>query len=307
MSFIGKAIRGVTNMFGITGDVPRGAQSQTGFFPPNIDINLPLFSAKQTASGSSIRNTAKFSPEGLRIEELLKGISGRKADELAAFTEGGQDDIISREQRLFQEAADPGISTARNRLRDEVIAGTGGLFTTPGGQQAMGAFEAEVSADKAGRNLQAIDRAELRRKVLEGEEISTLNSLVAFQNQPLAAANLALSTAKGAAPGNVASAQALAQNEAANREATSNFLSMIVGGFLGTSAGGGGGGGFTQSPGTSFGSQAFGNTLFPSNQFATSSPFSVNTPSFSGFNPQGFNSPAASNALFNPNSFQSLR
>jgi len=282
MSFIGKAIRGVTNMFGITGDVPRGAQSQTGFFPPNIDINLPLFSAKQTASGSSIRNTAKFSPEGLRIEELLKGISGRKADELAAFTEGGQDDIISREQRLFQEAADPGISTARNRLRDQVTAGTGGLFTTPGGQQALGAFESEVSADKAGRNIEAIDRAEMRRKLLEGEELSTLNALVAFQNQPIAAANLALGTAKGAAPGNIASAQALAQNEQANREATSNFLSMIVGGFMGTSAGGGGGGGFSGfNPG--FGSQAAGNAVFGGQTFVNApSPFSVGTPSYSG-------------------------
>mgnify|MGYP003645100504 CR=1 FL=1 len=306
MGFIKKAIGGITNMLGLTGDVPAGAQSQTGFFPPNIDINLPLFSAKQTARGDRITNTAQFSPEGLRIEELLKSISGKKAEELAAFTEGGQDDIISREQRLFQEAADPGISTARNRLRDQVTAGTGGLFTTPGGQQAISGFEAEVSADKAGRNLQAIDRAELRRKVLEGEEISTLNSLVAFQNQPIAAANLALSTAKGAAPGNVASAQALAQNEQANRQATSNFLSMIVGGFLGTSAGGGGGGGFTQSPGTSFGSQAFGNTLFPSNQFATSSPFSVNTPSFSGFNPTGFNSPGASNSVFGNQTFAGL-
>jgi hypothetical protein len=242
MSFIGKAIRGVTNMFGLTGDVPRGAQSQTGFFPPNIDIDLPLFSAKQTASGSSISNKAKFSPEGLRIEELLKGISGRKADELATFTEGGQEDIIAREQRLFEEAASPGISRARNLLRDQVTAGTGGLFTTPGGQQAMGAFEAEVSADKAGRNIEAIDRAEMRRKLLEGEELSTLNALVAFQNQPIAATELALRTATGAAPGNIASAQALAQNEQANREATSNFLSMIVGGFMGTSAGGGGGG-----------------------------------------------------------------
>tara|TARA_R100000306_G_C4340649_1_gene125044 strand:- start:5 stop:934 length:930 start_codon:yes stop_codon:yes gene_type:complete len=308
MGFIKKAISGVTNLLGLTGDVPAGAQSKTGFFPPNIDINLPLFSAKQTARGDRITNTSQFSPEGLRIEDLLKDISGKKAAELAAFTEGGQDDIISREQRLFQEAADPGISTARNRLRDQVTAGTGGLFTTPGGQQAISGFEAEVSADKAGRNLQAIDRAELRRKVLEGEEISTLNSLVAFQNQPIAAANLALSTAKGATQGNIASAQALAQNEQANRDATSNFLSMIVGGFLGTSAGGGStGAGFTQSPGTSFGSQAFGNTLFPSNQFATSSAFSVNTPSFSGFNPQGFNSPGASNAFFNPNTFQSLR
>ena len=305
MSFIGKAISGITNMLGLTGDVPRGAQSQTGFFPPNIDIDLPLFGAKQTARGDRITNTAQFTPEGLRIEDLLKGISGRKAEELSAFTEGGQEDIIAREQRLFEEAASPGISRARNRLRDQVTAGTGGLFTTPGGQQALGAFESEVSADKAGRNIEAINRAELRRKVLEGEELSTLNSLVAFQNQPIEAAKLALGTAGAAAPGNVASAQLLAQNEQANRKATGDFISMIVGAVAGTVGGGGGstGAGFTQSPGTSFGSQAFGNTLFPSNQFATSSPFSVNTPSFSGFNPTGFNSPGASNAVFGNQGF----
>jgi len=207
------------------------------------------------------------------------GLEGRKEEELAAFTEGGQEDIIAREQRLFEEAASPGISTARNRLRDEVTAGTGGLFTTPGGQQAISGFEAEVSADKAGRNLQAIDRAEVRRKLLEGEELSTLNSLVAFQNQPLAAANLALSTAGQAAPGNRDSAALLAQNEAANREATSNFLSMIVGGFLGTSAGGSIGAGFGAN--TGFGSQAALNTLGNPNQFAGLLPYGSSTPAFS--------------------------
>ena len=241
MSFVKKAFGAVTNMLGITGDVPSGSQTQTGYFPGNVNIDLPLYSARQTASGRTISNKAKFSSEGQRIEELLRNISGDKAEELKEFIAGGGDEMIAREQRLFEEAASPGISRARNLLRDQVTAGTGGLFTTPGGQQAMGAFEAEVSADKAGRNLQAIDRAEMRRKLLEGEELSTLNSLVAFQNQPIAAANLALGTAKGAAPGNTASAQLLAQNEIANREATSNFISMIVGGFMGTSAGGGGG------------------------------------------------------------------
>ena len=289
MGFIKKAISGVTNLLGLTGDVPAGAQSQTGFFPPNIDINLPLFSAKQTARGDRITNTAQFSPEGLRIEDLLKGISGRKAEELAAFTEGGDEDIIAREQKLFQEQASPGISTARNRLRDQVTAGTGGLFTTPGGQQALGAFESEVSADKAGRNINAIDRAEMRRKLLEGEELSTLNSLVAFQNQPIAAANLALGTAGQAVPGNVASAQALAQNEQANRQATSNFLSMIVGGFLGTSAGGGGGGGAGFGANTGFGSAGATNAALGNvNQFAGIAPFSSVRPQYSGGGGGGF-------------------
>ena len=51
MSFVKKAVRGVTDMFGLTGDVPSGAQSKTGFFPPNINIISELFEAEQKSSG----------------------------------------------------------------------------------------------------------------------------------------------------------------------------------------------------------------------------------------------------------------
>jgi len=289
MGFIGKAVRGVTNLLGITGDVPKGVQTQTGFFPPNVNIDLPLFSARQTAGGSTIANTAQFTPEGLRIEELLKGISGRKADELAAFVEGGDDAIIEREQKLFQEAAAPDITRARNQLRNDIIAGTGGLFTTPGGQQAMGAFEAELTADTAARNLQAIDRAEARRKLLEGEELDTLNSLVAFQNQPITAAQMALSTGGAAAAGNTASAQLVQQNELQNRAATGNFLTALLGGFMGTK--GAGSGNISTAPiysGVPTSSQAGG---FGMDFRRSTSAFSTTTPQFSG----GFSSTPRSN------------
>lgn len=236
MSFIGKAVGALTGMLGITGDVPSGSQTQTGYFPKNVDIDLPLYSAKQTASGNTISNKAKFSSEGLRIEDLLKGMSSDKREELLQYISGGGDEMIAREQRLFQEQASPGISRARNLLRDQVTAGTGGLFTTPGGQQALGAFEADVSADKAGRNMQAIDRSEGRRKLLESEQTATLNNLVAFQNMPQAAAAMALSTGTAAAAGNQASAAMLYQNEQNNRAATGNFINALIGGFTDTQA-----------------------------------------------------------------------
>ena len=286
MSFIGKAVGALTGMLGITGDVPQGSQTQTGYFPKNVNIDLPLYSAKQTASGNTISNTAKFSPEGLRIEDLLKGVSSDKREELLQYITGGGDEMIAREQQLFQEAADPGISTARNRLRDQVTSGTGGLFTTPGGQQAIGGFEAQVSADKAGRNLQAIDRSEGRRKLLESEQTATLNNLVAYQNMPQAAAAMALSTGTAAAAGNQASAAMLYQNEQNNRAATGNFLNAIIGGFAATQGGGGGGaGGAGFGANTGFGSQGFNaNAAFGNvNQYAgMGGPFSISTPSYSG-------------------------
>ena len=282
MSFIGKAISGVTDLLGITGKVPRGAQSQTGFFPPNIDIDLPLFGTKQTASGGRIASKSTLSGEGNIIAQILQKIADDKAAELKTFTEGGRDDIISREQRLFTEAASPGISRARNILRDDVIAGTGGLFPTPGGQQAIGGFEAEVSADDAARNLLAIDRAEGRQKLLEGEKSATLADLINFKNQPSLSADLALKAAGIAAPGNVASAQIAAQNELDNRNATFKFLNTIFGAFTGTVPGGnttGGGGGSPIFSGVPTQSQAGG---FGMDFRTSSSPFSSNRPQFSG-------------------------
>ena len=282
MSFIGKAISGVTNLLGLTGDVPKGAQSQTGFFPPNIDIDLPLFGTKQTASGGRIASKSTLSGEGNIIAQILQKIADDKAAELKTFTEGGQEDIIAREQRLFQEAADPDITRARNLLRDQVTAGTGGLFTTPGGQQAIGGFEADVSAQTAGRNLQAIDRAETRRKLLEGEQSATLADLINFKNLPSASADLALKAANIAAPGNIASAQLLAQNEQANRNATFKFLNTIfsaVTGTVPTDPGGTVGGGSPIFSGVPTSSQAGGFGM----DFRTStSPFSCNRQQFSG-------------------------
>ena len=175
----------------------------------------------------------------------------------------------------------------------------------------MAAFEADLTADTASRNIEAINRAEARQRLLESDELNTLQTLVNYQNLPAAGTELALRHALGAAPGNTESARLLAQNEQANRQASSDFLSMIVGAFAstsGTPSAATTGRGFTQSPGTGFGSQGFGNALFPnaSNQFGTPSAFSVNTPSFSGFNPTGFNSPGASNALFGGQTFAGL-
>ena len=309
MSFIGKAVRGVTNMFGLTGDVPQQAQSRTGFFPPYVNIYNPLYEAEMKSGGSKIENTGRFTSEGERLKTLFENIRGRKAEELEEFTTGGRDEIIAREQQLFQDAVNPDITRARNQLRNDIIGGTGGLFTTPGGQQALAAFEADLTADTASRNIEAINRAETRQRLLESDELNTLQTLVNYQNLPAAGTELALRHALGAAEGNTQSARILAQNEQANRQASSDFLSMIVGAFSSTSktpSTATTGRGFTQSPGTSFGSQAFGNALFPSNQFATSSAFSVNTPSFSGFNPTGFNSPGARNALFGGQTFAGL-
>jgi hypothetical protein len=285
MSFVKKAFGAVTNMLGITGDVPSGSQTQTGYFPGNVNIDLPLYSARQTASGRTISNKAKFSSEGQRIEELLRNISGDKAEELKEFIAGGGDEMIAREQRLFEEAASPGISRARNLLRDQVTAGTGGLFTTPGGQQALGVFEADVSADKAGRNLQAIDRAEGRRKLLESEETSTLNNLVSYMNMPQVAAAMALQTGSAAAAGNQASAAMVYQNEQNNRAATGSFLNTLLGGFFGTQP--------SQTPtpqapapvhiGGGPGTQ----TGMPLGFQTSASPFSSNRPQYSGsaYNP----------------------
>ena len=144
----------------------------------------------------------------------------------------------------------------------------------------MGAFEAELTADTAARNIQAIDRAEARRKLLEAEELDTLNSLVAFQNQPITAAQMALSTGGAAAAGNTASAQLVQQNELQNRAATGNFLTALLGGFLGTKGAGGGGG---------FGGGTVPQPLFQARQqpiFGTQStvmaPFSSGRQQFSG-------------------------
>ena len=132
MRFIGKAVRGVTNMFGLTGDVPAGAQSRTGFFPPYVNIYNPLYEAEMKSGGSKIENTGRFTSEGERLKTLFENIRGKKAEELEEFTTGGRDEIIAREQQLFQYAVNPDITRARNQLRNDIIGGTGGLFRGAG-------------------------------------------------------------------------------------------------------------------------------------------------------------------------------
>tara|TARA_R110002020_G_scaffold355527_1_gene568204 strand:+ start:1282 stop:2205 length:924 start_codon:yes stop_codon:yes gene_type:complete len=233
-SFLSSILKPVTNMLGITGDVPRGAQSRTGFFPPNVQIHGPLFRSEVQSRGDKIEGKSLFTQEGDRIAGLLEDIDLRKREELAAFTSGGSDEMIRREQQLLEDIASPLETRARNQLRDQIVGTTGGLFTTPGGQQAVGTFESEIAADRASRNLSAVDRAFGRQQLLEGQEIENINNLVAFKNSPLEAVKMALNTAAAASQGNIASAKMLANNEIANRQATFNFLDTIFGGFMGT-------------------------------------------------------------------------
>ena len=281
MSFVKKAVRGVTDMFGLTGDVPSGAQSKTGFFPPNINIISELFKAEQKSSGGKIENTGRFTGEGKRIADILDAIQRRKSDELKAYIGSGSDDMIAREKGLLRDIREPSIIDARNMLDEQIAATTGGLFTTPGGQAAKARFEAQNVADLAAGDLAAHDRAFNRKQLLEADETSTLNNLVAYKNQPLNAIKIALNTALGAAPGNTASAQMLAQQELANQQATFKFFETIFGGFMGTE----GGTPTTPTPttpiysGVPTSSQAGG---FGMDWRTSTSPFSSNRPQFTG-------------------------
>ena len=268
----------ITDMLGITGGLPGGTTSRTGYFSPFVQIRGPLMTGQYDASNvdGAIRATGYLEPQGEEIERLLQSSFDTAGSRLRDYTAGGEEASIQREQELLRKLSERGETIGRNRLQQEAIGRTGGLFTTPGMQQALAEYEQSIGRNRFQNDLMAIDRARGERRLLETEETGRLNNLVSFLNQPLQIAQQALQTGAATAPGNMQSAQMVANNEMLNRAATMSFMDTLIGGFAATQgAPSGSGGGISGNlAGSGFGSDAAYNTVFGGQNFANA-PFST--------------------------------
>tara|TARA_R100001082_G_scaffold90419_2_gene56915 strand:+ start:1073 stop:1945 length:873 start_codon:yes stop_codon:yes gene_type:complete len=219
----------ITNALGITGDVPAGTTSRVGYFSPRVQISGPLFTGQYDAKrDGTIKATSYLTDEGRDIEKVLRRQFSDKELALQEYTQGGDQAQIDREIELMNKMAAPGELLGRRALEEEAIARTGGLFTTPGMQQAFANYEQNIARDMFERQLMATDRSRAERRLLESEEIGSLQSIVNYLNQPLQVAQQALATGAATAPGNMQSAQMIANNELLNRAASMNFMNMLM-------------------------------------------------------------------------------